>query len=174
MQVEAYLMLTAREILQTDFRQSLRGYSTKEVDAWVSRVVKAYETIAHQNRELSDQVAALEDALREDERAAQKRNDLMQQARDTADKLRADAEYQANALLRQSEQRATEIVNNARVREREVAERVSQLQSTERDIQRNLRNLLDAAATALKVAEARAGEIGTQPARQEVASAEDL
>lgn len=138
-------MLTPREILQTDFRQSFRGYHEKDVDAFVHRVVKAYETLSRQNKELTEQIATMQEDLDEVERAAAQRKELLRAAEEQAETVTAVAEGEARNRIRQAELRAEGIIKNAREAEMQAEVRIARLQAEERRVRDSWRVLLEQA-----------------------------
>lgn len=187
-------MLTPREILQTQFRTSLRGYNTKDVDAFMRKVVQSYEKLLKEHKALQDRVAELEEALREDERNAARRTELLRvaqenafeitekaqaQARETiakaeseANEIVAKAQAQAGEILRSAQRNAEEIIAKARAEEQRAKERTERTEAYERQVRESLRALLERALKTLddterKTAGKPAALVVPEPAEEE-------
>lgn len=159
-------MLTAREILQTEFRRSLRGYNEKDVDAFVRRVVKAYETLGKENKELAEKIsvleetqqsknAALEHVQEQDARAIEERNKRLEAVERYASELETEAEKEAKKLVAQAQKEAKEILAAARESELAVEERIEDLKAEEARLRTALRNLLQSGLELLETTDSR-------------------
>lgn len=174
-------MLTPREILQTEFRTSFRGYHTKDVDSFVRKVVQAYETLTREKKELTERIEELEEIIREEGRDADRRAELLRVAQENAFDIIEKAEKQAEQILADAARREEEILERVRAAEEEAAERIARLQAYERRVRGSLRTLLEEALQHIDAAEEeeeeRYGEIveSVVPVEDEAAAAaEDL
>lgn len=140
-------MLTAQELLQTDFKQTFRGYNKEEVDAFVTRIVKAYETLARQNAELEEKIEQLEVVLQQKEEEATQREKTLEQMQN--DTIALQEKYEKEAVERRQaiEQEATNVMTEAQAEANRLIQSaqhaVQQLKQEEKMLCDNLRQLLD-------------------------------
>lgn len=134
-------MLTPREIHEMEFNRVFRGYEPEEVDAFVERVVKGYETLYQENKELKAR-------LRETEKQLQSKRDhfvytdeAIKLAKQAGEEAKQAAEHRAKAIVQEAQTKAAEIVAAA---EREMASmrrQVAWLQHEENRFRHRLQQL---------------------------------
>ena len=56
-------MITPMDLENKKFSTSMRGYSKSEVDAFMAELVKEYETLYRENREMKDQLESMENRV---------------------------------------------------------------------------------------------------------------
>jgi cell division initiation protein len=126
------------------------GYGTIAVDELLDDVVRSFEDVWRDRADLRDEVERLEgEVARYKELDALLRNTLVS-AEKAADELRAQAGREADVILEEARVRAREIVANAEVdRERVLAE-VRRLRTLETDVRADYRGFLLAALDRLE------------------------
>lgn len=150
-------MLTPRELLQTDFRVTMRGYHQKEVDHFVRRVVQSYESLMRQNKELSQKLAEVEQALGERDRDDVRSTELLKAAQENAVEIKSKAEGQAKLILQEAQAKATEMVQTAEQKARDAEARVELIRADERAVRASLKKLLEGALHMLAETEPKTG-----------------
>lgn len=95
--------LTSKEIKKTDFKKSLRGYDTNEVDAFLETVSNHYDRLLIENKNLSDKIKSLTSDIniyKENELTLQK---AIVKSQDLADEIIANAKKKAEIIVREAE-----------------------------------------------------------------------
>lgn len=136
-------MLSPRELLQTDFRVTLRGYQQSQVDAFVRKALQAYENLTRQNKELTERLAEAEAALEQLRREGDRSTELLRLAQENAVEIRGRAEKQARELIDQAQSEAEEILARARQLEIEALARIERIREEERAVRAAWRRLLE-------------------------------
>lgn len=106
-------MITPLEIQNQEFRKALRGYNEEEVDQFLDRVVRDYETLFKENHELKETISELEEKMksyRDLEDTLQKTLILAQK---TAEDIKANAEKEAELLIREARIKAENMLKEA-------------------------------------------------------------
>lgn len=81
------MSINSRDIKKSDFKRSLRGYDSNEVDAFLETLSNHYEKLLNENRNLTDQVKSLisdVEVYKENEQTLQK---AIVKAQDLADEI---------------------------------------------------------------------------------------
>ncbi|MEG6522198.1 DivIVA domain-containing protein [Desulfotomaculum sp. 1211_IL3151] len=123
--------LTPMEIQAKGFDKAIRGYDTKQVDAWMLKIKDNYEKIYVENHELKEQLSQsqesivhyrdLEDALQRTLVMAQKSaEDMKKNAEREAKILLEQAEFSARTMTQQAEAESERIVKEASHRAEEM------------------------------------------------------
>lgn len=106
-------MLMPLEIEEKKFTRQMRGYNREEVDEFVAQVAGDYETLYKENLALKDKVATLTDAVKQ----YKAMEDTLQQAiivaQNAGEEVKKNAYAKADNIIKDAENRALEIVNDA-------------------------------------------------------------
>jgi cell division initiation protein len=114
------MALTPLDIQQQRFRVSLRGYATKEVEAFLEQTANAFEDLQRETHRLAGENKKLQSDIEEYQRRegtfkrallhSQKILDQMQEnARRQAEVIVAEAENKADKLLQHAQNRVAEL-----------------------------------------------------------------
>lgn len=134
-------MLTPREIHEIEFRRVLRGYEPAEVDAFVERVVKSYEALYQENKNLKARLRKAEEALRSRSERSDLTEEVLRLAQQAAQDLKQAAEREAEALLTEARTQAADLLAEA---ERDLAaleRRIDWLRNEELRFRQRLRQI---------------------------------
>lgn len=111
-------MLTPRDIHQAEFKRVWKGYNPEEVDAFLQRVVGAYESVFKENERLRQRIQELEARVEEYTRTEAQIDEVLALAKKTAADLKEAAEHQAQSLVNEAKITAQKIVADAEARAR--------------------------------------------------------
>jgi len=142
-------VLSPRELLQTDFRVTLRGYQQSQVDAFVRKALQAYETLTRQNKELTERLAEAEAQLEALRREGDRSTEILRLAQENAVEIREKAEKRARELIEEAQREAEDILARARRLELEALSRVERIREEERAVRAAWRRLLEGALRTL-------------------------
>ncbi len=99
-----------KDIKKTDFKKTIRGYDTNEVDAFLETVSLRYERLYDENISLAEKVKVLTsdiDLYKENESTLQK---AIVKAQDLADEILGNAKKRAENIVKESELNAQKIL----------------------------------------------------------------
>ena len=138
-------MLTPVEIRHFAPPRRPLGYSRAVVDALLAEIVESYESVWRDRADLRDEVERLESELtRYRELDVLLRNSLVSAER-TADELRAQAGKEAGLIVEQARVRAREIAAQAETERELVRTEVRRLKALEAEVRADCRAFLRAA-----------------------------
>lgn len=106
-------MITPLDIQNKEFKKSLRGYSSKEVDIFLDNINNDYEKLYRENIELKDKIGMLTDQIRQYNNLEETLKSTLVLAQSTADDVTASARKKAELLIEEADLRAQTLIRNA-------------------------------------------------------------
>lgn len=110
-------MLTPIDIQNHSLKTAVRGYSKKETDDFLEEILKGYEELYKENRELKDKIASLSEGIqyyKQMETTLQKAlvlaektsTETQEAAKSKADAMTSEAQAKADAILKEAQSEA--------------------------------------------------------------------
>ena len=100
--------LSPIDILHTQFKRSMRGYSRSQVDAFLREAAATLEGCAEERAELREKVERLTAEVKQCRDIEATMNNALVLAQKTADDLKANAHREAEVILREAEQESSQ------------------------------------------------------------------
>jgi len=136
------MALSPAELRHQRPRRTLLGYRRSEVDEIMTSATSAFETVWRDRANLEDRVHELETSLGELRDTEQAMRDALVTAQRAADELRAQANRDAELIVREAEARAREIIHSTYAEREQVRREIERLRADERQFRARLRSLL--------------------------------
>ncbi|HET7600564.1 MAG TPA: DivIVA domain-containing protein [Gemmatimonadales bacterium] len=115
--------LTPQDVRTQDFTRSMRGYDRAQVDEFKQRLAEEIDRLNRERVQAEERLKSAQDQLR----AYRERERALNEALVAAQQLRADsraqAEREAQAIIREAEAEAARVVDRAKLDEQMVRER---------------------------------------------------
>jgi cell division initiation protein len=111
--MEGVIMLTPLDIQNKEFRKGVRGYKESEVDSFLDQVMIDYEKLYKENIELKDKIAMLNDQLKHYNTIEETLQNTLVVAQSTADEVKANARKQSELIIKEAEEAARKIIDEA-------------------------------------------------------------
>lgn len=137
------MKLTPLDIQQQQFKSSLWGFDTKEVDAFLDLVATEFERITRDNNALRDQIRQRDGELEGHREREQTLKDTMLTATRLADEVRENARKEAEVVVARAETQGEQIVAHAHTRLVRVLEDVDELKRQKAQMEASLRSVLE-------------------------------
>ncbi|NTW27763.1 MAG: DivIVA domain-containing protein [Coriobacteriia bacterium] len=137
------MKLTPLDIHHKEFRHSLRGYSEEEVDKFLDEVADDFERLFKENIELNERLEAASERLRSYQLMESTINHTLVTAQRSSEEVIAKAHLEADALRRDAESKAQEIVHDALRQRQDTINALARLRQAEADFRSDYRSLLD-------------------------------
>jgi cell division initiation protein len=134
--------LTPLDIHNKEFSRAFRGYDEDEVNEFLDRVIKDYEALIRENKELYDKIGRLEERLAHFTHMEESLSRAIVIAQETAEEVKNNANKEAQLIIREAEQNADRIVNEALARAREASMGVEELKRQVVTFRARLRSLI--------------------------------
>lgn len=147
------MSLTPLDIKKQEFKKSLRGYDTVEVDTFLEMVSKEMQAIVGQNKELKEKVFGLETQLQDYKNIEKTLQQTLMQAQETTGKSIENSRKEAQLILQEAEIKATQILDKARMDLSKMKENVSSLKAKRESLVTRLKVLLSSELELIKALE---------------------
>ena len=116
------MKITPVEITNKEFKRTMRGYSTDEVDEFLDEVVEDFEALYRENASLKDKLEAYNEKIQHYASLEKTLQSTLVLAQNTADATKIQAENEAQHILENAKEKAQAIIENAN-RENEMLKR---------------------------------------------------
>lgn len=137
------MKLTPLDIHHKEFTHSLRGYNEEQVDRFLDEVADEFERLFKENISLSEKLDAAQARLNEFEMQRNTINNTLMAAQRSADEIAAKATNEAEAVVRDAEMKAKEIIHNALSKKQQVAGELIRIKHAEEEFRSRYRALLE-------------------------------
>ena len=136
--------LTPLDIHNKEFGRKLRGYDEDEVNEFLDQVIKDYEALMRENKELQNHAQVLQDKLNHFVNLEETLSTTIIVAQEAADEVKGNAKKEAQLILKEAEKNADRIVNEALGKSRKVAMEVEELKKQASIYRARFRTLVEA------------------------------
>lgn len=136
--------LTPLDIHNKEFSRRFRGYDEDEVNEFLDQVVKDYEMVLRDKRNLEEQVRQLQERLDHFKSIEDNLNKSLVIAQETAEELKQNAQKEAKLIIREAEKNADRIINEALSKARRIAMEIEDLKKQSKVFRNRLRTLIEA------------------------------
>lgn len=146
-------MLTPLEIHNKEFKRSFRGYNEEEVDEFLDRVIKDYETLYRENMDLKEAIDRLNSKVEHYQHMENTLHSTLVIAQETAEEVKLNAKKETELIMKEAEIRAQRLVDEALAKVRKLTGEYEELQKQAQVFRTRLRTLLQAQMEMLNTAE---------------------
>lgn len=136
--------LTPLDIHNKEFGRSFRGYNEDEVNEFLDQVIKDYEALIRENKELEEKNAALHERLGHFTNIEESLSKSIIVAQETAEEVKNNAKKEAQLIIKESEKNADRIINEALSKSRSIEMEIDELKKRASVYRRRFRTLLEA------------------------------
>ena len=157
------MSLSPAELRHTRPRRRILGYRVSEVDQIMIDATSAYEHVWRDRADLEDRVHELEMSLGELRDTESAMRDALVTAQRTADDVRAQANRDAELIVREAEARAREIIHKTYAEREQVRREIERLRADEGQFRTRLRSLLGSTLQSVRDHEALLAEPAAEP-----------
>ncbi|MBQ7140187.1 MAG: DivIVA domain-containing protein [Bacilli bacterium] len=125
------------------FKRSLRGYNTKEVNAFVNEVVSQVEIMVNQIKEKDLKIQALNANLLKYKNMEETLNKSIVMAQETSEQMRRMARIESENIISDAKKNANKIVNDALTRASKVEAETAVLKKNINIFKTRLKNIIE-------------------------------
>ncbi|MFC0301492.1 DivIVA domain-containing protein [Virgibacillus soli] len=136
--------LTPLDIHNKVFSKKIRGYDDDEVNEFLDQVIKDYETVIREKKDLEEQVTQLDERLRHFTNIEETLNKSILVAQETAEEVKGNATKEAKLIIKEAEKNADRIINESLSKARKVAIEVEELKKQAKVFRTRLKMLVEA------------------------------
>ncbi|MCR8656018.1 DivIVA domain-containing protein [Paenibacillus endoradicis] len=136
--------LTPLDIHNKEFSRRLRGYDEDEVNEFLDLVIKDYEALIRENKEMQNQMLTLQERLNHFSNIEDTLSKTIIVAQEAADEVRSNAKKEAQLIVKEAEKNADRIVNESLNKSRKVSLEVDELKKQASIYRARFRTLVEA------------------------------
>jgi len=136
--------LTPLDIHNKEFSKGFRGYNEDEVNEFLDQVIKDYELIIREKKQLEEKVAELTEKLGYFTNIEETLNKSILIAQETAEEVKRSAQKEAKLIIKEAEKNADRIISEALAKSRKIAVEVEELKRQAKVFRTRFRMLVEA------------------------------
>lgn len=136
--------LTPLDIHNKEFSRGFRGYDEDEVNSFLNQIIKDYELIIREKKELEDQLNNQNERLGYFSNIEETLNKSIVIAQETAEEVKRNAHKEAKLLIREAEKNADRIVNESLAKARKIAVEIEELKKQSKVFRMRFKMLMEA------------------------------
>ncbi|OXS78484.1 DivIVA domain-containing protein [Domibacillus enclensis] len=136
--------LTPLDIHKKEFGRSFRGYDEDEVNDFLNQIIKDYELIIREKKELEAQLAGQTERLGYFSNIEETLNKSIIIAQETAEDVKRNALKESKLLVREAEKNADRIVEESLSKARRIAVEIEELKKQSKVFRTRFKMLMEA------------------------------
>jgi cell division initiation protein len=145
MQTEvAIVPLTPLDIHNKEFSRGFRGYDEDEVNEFLDQVIKDYEMVIREKKQLEEKVAELTEKLNYFTNIEETLNKSILVAQETAEEVKRNAQKEAKLIIKEAEKNAERIISEALAKSRKITLEIEELKRQAKVFRTRFRMLVEA------------------------------
>lgn len=138
------MSLTPLDIHNKEFSNKWRGFDEDEVNGFLDQVVKDYEIVIREKKDLEEKVTQLEEKLGHFTNIEETLNRSILVAQETAEEVKGNATKESKLIIKEAEKNADRIINEALSKSRRIAMDVEELKKQAKVFRTRLKTLVEA------------------------------
>ncbi|GFR37486.1 septum formation initiator [Insulibacter thermoxylanivorax] len=136
--------LTPLDIHNKEFSRKIRGYDEDEVNEFLDQIIKDYEALIRENKELQAKLEAYEEKVNHFKTMEETLSKTIVVAQEAADEMKANAKKEAQLIIKEAEKNADRIINESLAKSRKIALDSEELKKQAMIYRTRFRSLLEA------------------------------
>ncbi|KKE78047.1 DivIVA domain-containing protein [Oceanobacillus caeni] len=136
--------LTPLDIHNKEFTKSWRGYDEDEVNEFLDQVIKDYEMVIRDKKDLQEKLNQLEEKLGHFTNIEETLNKSILVAQETAEEVKNSATKESKLIIKEAEKNADRIINEALSKSRRISIEVEELKKQAKVFRTRLKMLVEA------------------------------
>ena len=136
--------LSPLDIHNKEFTRGFRGYAEDEVNEFLDQVIKDYEIILREKKELEEKVKMMSEQMSHYNSMEETLQKSIVVAQEAADEVRRNSQKEAKLIVRESEKNADRIINDALTKARKVTIEIDELKKQSKVFRNRFKMLVEA------------------------------
>ena len=145
------LKLSPIEIRKQEFKKSMRGYDTVEIDTFIELVANEYENLIKENENLNKQVITMETELKHFKENEKTLKQTLYKVQETSQLSKENSEREATLIKKEADLHAAQITDKARAEMHRMKEEMVALKQQKASFVARLRHLLSSQMELIEV-----------------------
>lgn len=144
------MALTPLDIHNKEFSRGFRGYDEDEVNEFLDQIIKDYEMVIREKRNLEERVKDLQERLTHFNNIEETLNKSIVIAQEAAEEVKSNAQKEAKLIVREAEKNADRIVNESLTKARKIAIEIEDLKKQSKVFRNRFKMLVEAQLDMIK------------------------
>ncbi|QPC46273.1 DivIVA domain-containing protein [Mangrovibacillus cuniculi] len=136
--------LTPLDIHNKEFSRGFRGYDEDEVNEFLDQIIKDYEIILREKKELEEKLYGMTERLGHFTNIEETLNKSIIVAQEAAEEVRRNSQKEAKLIVREAEKNADRIVNESLTKARRIAMEIEELKKQSKVFRNRFKMLIEA------------------------------
>lgn len=136
--------LTPLDIHNKEFTKGFRGYDEDEVNEFLDQVIKDYELLLREKKELEEKLLGQNERLGHFSNIEETLQKSIVIAQETAEEVKRNAQKEAKLIIREAEKNADRIVNESLSKARKIALEIEDLKKQSKVFRTRFKMLIEA------------------------------
>ncbi|HLQ70470.1 MAG TPA: DivIVA domain-containing protein [Bacillota bacterium] len=136
--------LTPLDIHNKEFTRGFRGYDEDEVNEFLDQVIKDYEMVIREKKELKENLEQVKEKLGHFNNIEETLNKSILVAQESAEEVKGNAKKEAKLIIKEAEKNADRIINEALAKSRRISMDVEELKKQGKVFRTRLKMLVEA------------------------------
>lgn len=142
---ECHVMpLSPLDIHNKEFTRGFRGYVEDEVNEFLNQIIKDYEIILRDKKELEEKVKMMSEQIGHFNTLENTLQKSIVVAQDAAEELRRNSQKEAKLIVKEAEKNADRIVNDALTKARKITIEIDELKKQSKVFRNRFKMLVEA------------------------------
>lgn len=137
------MSLTPLDIHNKEFKRGFRGYDEDEVNEFLDLVIKEFEILIREKKELEEKTAQSSEKLDHFTKIEESLSKTIILAQETADEVKSNSKKEAQLIVKEAEKNADRIINESLSKSRNIAIEVEELKKQASVYRARFRSLLE-------------------------------
>ena len=142
--------LTPLDIHNKSFNKGFRGYDEDEVNEFLEQVMKDYELVLREKRDLEEKLNGVHERLGHFNNIEDTLNKSILVAQEAAEDVKRNAQKEAKLIIKEAEKNADRIVNDSLAKARKIAMEIEELKKQSKVFRRRFTMLVEAQLDLIK------------------------
>ncbi|AOM83262.1 DivIVA domain-containing protein [Salisediminibacterium beveridgei] len=138
------MALTPLDIHNKEFTRGFRGYDEDEVNEFLDQIIKDYELVIREKKELMERVHELDEKLKHFSSIETTLNKSILVAQESAEEVKRNADKEAKLIIKEAEKNADRIVNESLAKSRKISLEIEELKKQSSVYRMRFKMLLEA------------------------------
>jgi cell division initiation protein len=147
------LKITPIEIKRQEFKRSIRGYDTVEIDTFLEMIGDEFEQLIEENKIKQQRIIELETELKNYKEVERTLKQTLMNVQESSNQSRENSKKEADLILKESKLAAAEMIEKARRETQKLKEEMITLQTQKQALITRLRHILSSQMELLEVLE---------------------
>ncbi|MBS4193913.1 DivIVA domain-containing protein [Lederbergia citri] len=138
------MSLTPVDIHNKEFSRGFRGYDEDEVNEFLDQIIKEFELLIREKKELEDKLASMNERLGHFNTIEDTLHKSIVVAQEAAEEVKGNAQKEAKLIIREAEKNADRIVNESLSKARKIALEIEDLKKQSKVFRNRFKLLIEA------------------------------